>query len=618
MCGIFCAINLRERFEWAEFHRFTYLTDLIRYRGPDDSGYVALNGTGGPPMVGAPFPIFLGNRRLSVIDLSPAGHQPMTDGKGRWITYNGEIFNYLEIRKELEAAGRKFRTSTDTEVILQVYDAYGEAGFERLNGMWAFALVDCPARRVIVSRDRFSIKPLYHLRNGDLLYFASEIKQLLPLLPRRNVNVEVMSAYLWQGLLDQCQETFFQGIKRVAPKTNFVVSLESGETVERKYWDYSAAQEKDGKNTLEQFRELFTDSVKIRLRSDVKMGVLLSGGLDSSTIAVVSNDLLREPLETFSVISENPKNSEEQFIDALCQPTHIANRKLMFRESDVLDALDETLDHSGEPFGGFSIIAQFKIFQMIKQQTDLTVLLSGQGGDEVLLGYRKFFFFYAKLLARDAKFQAIALVLHSFFRGTVMRQFHLAEARRYIPFFHHPKNGDFRRIPSKLLPVWGCKDMRSRQIEDIDRYSVPALTHYEDRNSMAQSLEVRNPFLDHRLVNFGINLPTEWKIQRGWTKFILRDAFPEVPAAVRWRRDKKGFSIPEEMWLRRELREPIQRSFQNSILAQMGFIEDNAFLKYYEDFRAGRGYINPADISRTFIAEVWARKMFAGGPNILN
>jgi asparagine synthase (glutamine-hydrolysing) len=273
MCGIFCAINLRKPFEWDDFHRFTALTDLIRYRGPDDCGYVALTAQSNEPVSQQPFHVFLGNRRLSVIDLSAAGHQPMTDGKGRWITYNGEIFNYLEIRSELQAVGREFRTSTDTEVILQVYDAYGEEGFDKLNGMWAFALVDGPAHRVILSRDRFSIKPLYRLRDGDRLYFASEIKQLLPLLARPNINAGVMSVYLWQGLLDHSLETFFQGIERIAPKTNYIVSLQSGEISERQYWDYSPEQETDGQNVVEQFRELFTDSVRIRLRSDVKMGV---------------------------------------------------------------------------------------------------------------------------------------------------------------------------------------------------------------------------------------------------------------------------------------------------------------------------------------------------------
>jgi asparagine synthase (glutamine-hydrolysing) len=618
MCGIFCAINLRKPFEWGDFHRFADLTDMIRYRGPDDFGYVALTAQCDAPISQAPFHIFLGNRRLSVIDLSAAGHQPMTDGKGRWITYNGEIFNYLELRKELQAEGQEFRTSTDTEVILKVYDAYGEEGFEKLNGMWAFALVDGPAHKVIVSRDRFSIKPLYRLRNGDQFYFASEIKQLLPLLPSREVNIDVMSAYLWQGLLDHSEETFFRGIEKVAAKTNYVVSLRSGKAEGRRYWNYSTVQMEKGNNALEQFRELFVDSVKIRLRSDVKMGVLLSGGLDSSTIAVVSNDLLGTPLESFSVISENPKYSEERFIDALCQAVRIGSHKLMFREPDVMEASGETLDHNDEPFGGFSVIAQFKMFQMIKEHTDLTVLLSGQGGDEVLLGYRKFFFFYARLLAKEAKFQAISLLLHSLFQGTVMRQFQLSEGRRYIPFLQQRRNGDFRRVASNLLPVWECGNMRARQIEDIDRYSVPALTHYEDRNSMAHSLEVRNPFLDHRLVNFGINLPTEWKIRRGWMKFILREAFPEVPAAVRWRRDKMGFSIPEEIWLRTELREPIQRLFKHSMLAQMGFIEDNGFLKYYENFRSGRGYINPADIARTFIAEIWANKMFANEGHYFN
>ena len=526
MCGIFCAINLREPFQWDDFRRFTALTDLIRYRGPDDSGYVGLKNGCNQPVSGEAFKIFLGNRRLSIIDLSAAGHQPMTDGRGRWITYNGEIFNYLELRSELEAAGKQFRTNSDTEVILQIYDAYGEAGFAKLNGMWAFALADIPGRRVVLSRDRFSMKPLYQLEVGGRLFFASEIKQLLPLVSKRRVNTPVMSAYLWQGLLDHSEETFFEGIEKIPAKTNVVISLQSGESTRKKYWDYRASPNGDGGHTVECFRDLFIDSVRIRLRSDVRMGVLLSGGLDSSTIAVAANNLLQSPLESFSVISGNPKYSEEQFIDALCASTEIPNQKLMFRETNALEALRETLDHNDEPFGGFSVVAQFQVLQMIKKHTDVTVLLSGQGGDEVLLGYRKFFFFYARLVARESGLRAALLLLQSLLHGTVMRQFHLSEARRYIFFLQKRGNGDYRRVASNLLPLWECEDMRERQIEDIDRYSVPALTHYEDRNSMAHSLETRDPFLDHRLVDFAINLPTEWKIRDGWTKFILRQGFP--------------------------------------------------------------------------------------------
>lgn len=612
MCGIFCAINAKGLFPWEDFGRFSALTDLISYRGPDDCGYLALSPESLSPVSQAPFQVFLGNRRLSIIDLSSAGHMPMTDGKGRWITYNGEIFNYLELRRELQAQGREFKTSSDTEVILQLYDAYGESGFEKLNGMWAIALVDGPARRVVLSRDRFSIKPLFRLRQGDCFYFASEIKQLLPLLEERAVNPQVMSAFLWQGLLDHSAGTFFQGIERIAPRTNFIVSLDDGSTSEQTYWNYSLEEYIPEERVTEKFRELFLDSVRIRLRSDVKLGVLLSGGLDSSTIAVASGKLLGQPLESFSVISENREFSEERFVDILCRASGIANRKLVFRRPDVLADLESTLEHSDEPFGGFSVIAQYKMFEMIKRETDLTVLLSGQGGDEVLLGYKKFLFFHAKSLASHGKYgDAASILLQSFLRGTIVRQFRLREAKRYIPFLQNGGNGHFIRMESHPLPVWDCSDMRARQIEDLDRYSVPALTHYEDRNSMAHSLEVRHPFLDHRLVNFSLNLPTERKIHKGWTKYILRESFPEVAPEIRWRKDKQGFLTPEEIWLRDDLAEFIRAQFQKSTLGRMGFVDDSKFLQYYESFRAGRSTASPADIARTLIAEVWAARMFS-------
>jgi asparagine synthase (glutamine-hydrolysing) len=613
MCGIFCAINARSLFPWEDFGRFRNLTDLIRYRGPDDSGYLALNPSSPAPVSQMPFQVFLGNRRLSIIDLSSAGHMPMTDGKGRWITYNGEIFNYLELRRELQAQGREFKTSTDTEVILQLYDAYGESGFEKLNGMWAMALVDGPARRVVLSRDRFSIKPLFQVRQGDCFYFASEIKQLLPLLKERAVNREVMSAYLWQGLLDHSHGTFFKDIERIAPRTNFVVSLESGLTSEETYWNYGREENPPEKQVAEKFRELFLDSVRIRLRSDVKLGVLLSGGLDSSAVAVAAGKLLEQPMESFSVVSEHAEFSEERFIDILCRASGIANRKLVFRKTDVLADLESTLDHSDEPFSGFSVIAQYKMFEMIKQETDLTVLLSGQGGDEVLLGYKKFLFFHAKSLASRGKYwDAASVLLQSLRRGTIVRQFRLKEAKRYIPFLQNGRNGHFILMESKPVPVWEFTNMRARQIEDLDRYSVPALTHYEDRNSMAHSLEVRHPFLDHRLVNFSLNLPTERKIHNGWTKYILRESFPEVTPEIRWRKEKQGFITAEELWLREDLSGFIRAQFQKSTLGQMGFVDDVKFLEYHEAFRAGRATVSPIDISRTLIAEVWAARMFRG------
>ena len=613
MCGIFGAINTTGFFDGADFDRFVELTDLVGYRGPDDCGHVPLALKESGSQRELLFDVFFGNRRLSIIDLSSSGHQPMSDGNNLWITYNGEIFNYLELRRELEARGHTFKTGTDTEVILHVYREYGESGFDRLNGMWAFAIVDSRARKVILSRDRFSIKPLYLFKSTGNLYFASEIKQLLPLLPARELNTTTMTAYLTQGLLDHDVDTFFRGITRVPAGTNVIISLDSGVIEERKYWCFQspAATSASTKDLVEEFRALFFDSVRIRLRSDVKVGVLLSGGLDSSAVTTAVKQVCEEQLQTYSIVSEHDGCDERRFINVMCE-AGVSNRKVTFRVDDVLDCLEQVLYYSDEPFAGFSVIAQYQLFAAIKSDGDVTVLLSGQGGDETLLGYLKFFFFHLQLLLERGKYlDATSLLAQSGLHRTAVTQFRISEARRYL---RRKGRGIWQAMlrNSERVPVWQCRDIRSRQIADISSYSVPALTHYEDRNSGAHSLEVRHPFLDHRLVNFVVNLPTELKIHQGWTKYILRAALPEMPAALRWRRDKQGFLVPEQLWLKRELVQVIRQRFRASTLAALDILSDKEFLLYYDRFLAGDS-ITSSDIARVLIAEVWAEKVFHSG-----
>jgi asparagine synthase (glutamine-hydrolysing) len=609
MCGIFGAINTRDFFDRAAFEHFSMLNDLTWYRGPDDHGICALQLKHLEGDTEGRFDVFLGNRRLSILDLSSNGHQPMTDHQGRWIVYNGEIFNYLELRRELEAKGHEFTTGTDTEVILHAYSEYGEQGFNLFNGMWAFAIADVPKRRVVFSRDRFSIKPLYLLQLQGCTYFASEIKQLLPLLPTRRLNEEVMSAFLAQGLLDHSRETFFEGIVKTAPRCNVVFSLDTGALSESTYWDFDTT-ESAGSNgqPAEQFHELFLDSVNLRLRSDVKVGVLLSGGLDSSSIAVGCKQIAGDRVETYSVVSEDGACDEREFIDRLAD-TGVQNRKIPFGHGDALQDLDKVLYHSDEPVGGFSVVAQYKLLGAIKRETDSTVLLSGQGGDEVLLGYLKFFFFYLQSLYRRHNYsQALFQLAASLWERTIMHQFTLGSARRYISTLAPRYSRAFRTVHTPV-PVWECTDIASRQVLDLEKYSVPALTHYEDRNSMAHSLEVRHPFLDHRLVEFLVKLPPEWKIRNGWTKYVLRQGFPELPNEIRWRRDKQGFLTPEQYWLKDQLQHVIRSTFHNSRLSQVGILNDVEFLKYYDQFQRG-GYVPHADIARTLIAERWMRHAF--------
>ncbi len=607
MCGIFGAVRLSGTFDNADRKKFQQLTDLVRYRGPDDGGSQTWSvGTGA---VGTEkFDAFLGSRRLSIIDLSALGHMPMTNGRGRWIVYNGEIFNYLELRRSLEQEyGYRFRSGTDTEVILAVYEQYGEKGFELFNGMWAFAILDLPKRKLILSRDRFSIKPLHILHCGDQVYFASEIKQLIPLLSKRVLNTPVMMAFLSQALLDHSEETFFEGIRRVKASTWLSICLQSGKIAEQVYWKIPEPSAASTGDVMDEFRSILIDSVRLRLRSDVKVGVLLSGGLDSSAIAVLAKGFAN--LETYSVIADDPRYDERRYIE-LIAAKDIKNTKIVFKHGQILEDMHRVLHHSDEPVAGFSAFAQFRLFEAIKRNGDATVLLSGQGGDEILLGYLKFFYFHLKNLINAGQLiRAGQQLASAVLQRTITRQFTVGDARRYSPFLRRRAPKIFRTKNSNIA-IWECADLRSRQMLDIAQFSVPALTHYEDRNSAAHSLEVRHPFLDHRLVALAVNLPTELKLHHGWTKYILRKSITELPDEVRWRRDKQGFLVPEELWLRGELRRVVEGYFRRSRLSELGILDDGLFLEQYKAFCARRA-VSSSEIARVFIAEMWARQFLS-------
>jgi len=431
---------------------------------------------------------------------------------------------------------------------------------------------------------------------------------LLPLLPSLDVNPDVMCTFLAQGLLDHSSETFFGGVSQVPPKTNIVVDLARGEVRRTVYWEYANESTCGSAEAPEYFRELLIDSVRIRLRSDVRTGLLLSGGLDSSTLAVIAQPLAEHNFETFSVVSDEQRFSEGDFITELTSSAAISNRKLVLQPFHIFETLEEVIYHHDEPFCHFSVIAHYKLLQLIKEQSDVVVLLSGQGGDEILLGYLKFFIFYIRDLVRQHRYAtAVHQLLSSMLQRTCVTQLTIGEARRYLPFLNRYDDLIARRYA--FVPIGVSRPVSERQKLDIDRYSVPALAHYEDRMSMANSLELRYPYLDHRVVDFAVNLPTESKIHNGWTKYLLRQSFPELPRQIRWRRDKQGFTTPEALWLKNEFSGAISDMFRKSRLGELGILNDRRFLRYYDDFRGGRA-ISPGDICRTLIAELWARKSF--------
>lgn len=606
MCGIFSAISLDRPFYKEDLVKFQNATNIIAYRGPDAVGYRTFQVHDNLP--GDSYNVFFGHRRLSIIDTTEESNQPMEDD-GVTIIFNGEIFNYVELKDELKQLGFKFVTNSDTEVILKIYKHYGSKGFNKLNGMWAFIIYDSNKKLLIASRDRFSIKPLYWLRNGDKLYFASEIKQLKDFLIHLKFNKRTINQFLLQGLMDFSPETFFDGIERLDAKSNMIVNFVTGEISSECYWDYNIISIPENQ-IYEKFLELLFDSVKIRLRSDVELGALLSGGLDSSAISIAARTMVGENFRSFTVVSDDQKSNEEIFADIVTQSKSIKNKKLLLNSSTIKDNFENVLYHQDEPFAGFSVIAQYSILEKIKKETDITVVLSGQGGDEVLLGYLRYFFFYLRYLNQNKKyFELTKEIIASIINRTMIMQLQLSTAKRYLPNAIM-RDKDFLINSPELVKNWGHSNLIESQKNDLDKYSIPILARYEDHNSMAHSIETRLPFLDHRLVEFLLGIDIKFKVKNGWNKYILRKSFNLMPNKIRWRRDKKGFTVPEEHWLKFDFKDDIIGHFKKSKLEEAGIIRGDLFINYFQNYLSGNRRIHYSDISRIYITEKWMKKYF--------
>ncbi|MBK9591546.1 MAG: asparagine synthase (glutamine-hydrolyzing) [Crocinitomicaceae bacterium] len=606
MCGIFVVISGAKNLQPKDKILFDEVLNVLTHRGPDacDSRILKTNQEDG-------FNVYLGHRRLSIIDLDPKSNQPF-EADNYQIVFNGEVYNYLELRKELEA-DFTFKTNSDTEVILRYYQKYGTSGFGKFNGMWSLVIYDPIKNNIVVARDRFSVKPLYQIEDNGVLYFASEIKALKKLGLTLTPNTLAIERLLSQQLLDVDDQTFYNEIKIFPPMSFMELDLKSNTRTIKKYWDFTApVLEKTFGDRKEVFRELLLDSLKLRMRSDVPLGTLLSGGLDSSAITTLIHEHLNDQIQSFSVVSDEKKYSEESFVDLLVKNKNISNRKLRFVPDEALDNIKNVLDVQDEPYGSLGVVAQYLLFEKIKKETDITVLLSGQGADEVLLGYNKFYFFYLKELKQKHHYlKLMGAIGSSFAKGTVVRQFSWKHAKRYLPGSTNKGRKFFKRDLHKDK-IWSYDSMTERQILDINNYSVPHLTHYEDRNSMAHQLEVRLPFLDYRLVNYLVHLPVEDKLKSGWTKYLLRESVHELPNEIRWRKDKQGFVTPEEKWLKGAFGEYIISYFsQSSKLEDMGILDRKEFVEAVKSFRTHSKWLVYGDIFTVFITEMWLRENFA-------
>jgi asparagine synthase (glutamine-hydrolysing) len=631
------------------------MTGLIRHRGPDDEGFALFGALGDSPQVcgGLDTPadayradihyapkepvskladhsvtLALGHRRLSIVDLSPLGHQPMSYADGRyWIVYNGEVYNHIELRAELELLGHRFVSHSDTEVILAAYCEWGKECLSRFNGMFAFMIYDREQRRLFVARDRFGVKPLYYRVSEDGIAFASEIKQFT-VLPqwRAQMNGQRVYDFLNWGITDHTDETLFAGVFQLRGGQALELDLQAITEGRQRYaagkrlpvysWYRLAPRPFTGtlQEAAQQFRDKLTDAVRLRLRADVPVGSCLSGGLDSSSIVCLVNRLLREQSahelqKTFSACTDVAKFDERKWIDIVVDATGVDAHYVYPSLGGLFGEAPAITWHQDEPFGSTSIYAQWNVFRLAAEQ-QVKVMLDGQGADEQLAGYHGFFGPHLAALFRTLRWAELLK------EASAMRRLHgysYKTAAAYLANYTLPEQikNRLRRIAGRAetAPAWldidrlqcdaanpfraaGAAEARTVQglsIAQLTASNLQMLLHWEDRDSMGHSIESRVPFLDYRLVEFVLGLPDEFKLSGGMTKRVLREGMSGIlPDAIRDRTDKLGFVTPEETWLRESAPDLFREKVNAAVEASGGILRKAEVNKMLEDMIGGR------------------------------
>lgn len=569
MCGIagIVSVNPNE----VSQQRLKVMTDSIVHRGPDGEGqWVSDEGTVG-----------LGHRRLSIIDLSEQAAQPMHFQDRYTLVFNGEIYNYVELRETLKKQGYLFRTSSDTEVLMALYDREQENCLQLLDGMFAFALYDKQERALFCARDRFGEKPFhYHYVPGKSFVFGSEMKELWAAGVAKATNNKMLYNYLRYGFVQNPTngaETFFENIFRLEQAHYILLDTKKLSFKKVKYWDLDLS--KSSGLSLEDasltFRELFLTSIKRRLRSDVPVGSSLSGGLDSSAV-VCAIDYLngdkRIHQKTFSAQFPGYEKDESYFQKLVNNQTQ-SDAFYTHPDGDLmLSELDKVFWHQEEPFSSASIMAQFEVFKLARKN-NVTVLLDGQGADEVLAGYHPYFMYYFLELEKNTTVFKHQLNTYAQLHSTnningVYKRDLKYQLRKKLPLAFDT----MRKVKKVLTETKGSfsnefyqENKRESFLHPSKYYSLNEalyssllggslqdLLRYADRNSMAHSLEVRLPFLSHELVEFVFSLPATYKIHEGWTKYIMRNSLKDIlPKEITWRVDKIGYEPPQKKWMER-------------------------------------------------------------------
>jgi asparagine synthase (glutamine-hydrolysing) len=628
------------------------MTNTLDHRGPDDFGYVFA----GPSIQkswqeNTPDTVDLngvamGHRRLSILDLSPAGRQPFVSNDRRYyMVYNGEIFNYVELRNELKSLGYNFRTNTDTEVVLNAYIHWGEKSLNLFNGMWALIIWDNVKQTLFISRDRFGIKPLYYYQNNDIWIFASEIKAILQYSSvTSSPNKKAIFHFLLSEQPPYDGETYFNGINSFNASAYAIIS--GNEMTQNKYWNLNVNKPADNfgiREISDNFLKIFHDAVKIRLRSDVKVGTMLSGGLDSTSIAKTINDLIRANSDdvlsvgsvqtTFSACFPNTILDETDRINELADQLNLDNIKIFPMREDVLEIFQKVVHSMEAPFTKSTPIVQFLLMHLAKKQ-GVKVVLNGHGADEMLAGYSER---YCPILVAD--YLLHVYLIKCFKEAVAMRKMHKINFIEIIyslltiiaPKLAHLLKENLRFQSKKLFsknwfinyPLFP-QYVRDRKMEGksaLDRRLkqefffelLPVWLNMEDKISMSASVESRLPFMDYRLVEFVFNLSNQFKIKNGVTKFILRDAMKNhLPSKIINEKKKYTFSGPEIYWLRNPFRSQIEMMFLDGEPLVSEFVKLkqirnllSIFLKYNKGSDWERRLV-----WRIFNVEMWLKTFF--------
>lgn len=551
MCGISGIIN--KNFVEVDHDEIKKINDLIAHRGPDAEGFYHHSN------------FAFGHRRLSILDLSDLGAQPMTWKSQYTITYNGEVYNYIELRAQLISLGYTFESNSDTEVILAAYDYWGRECVQYFNGMWSFAIFDKKNNIIFCSRDRFGIKPFYFLNDKNKFVFGSEIKQILPFLDKIILEKQIALDYLLSGIEEYNENTFFQGIKKLKGGNNLIYDLKQNTFKIENFYSIHIDEKLfhlDFDKSLEVFKSEFERSIKLRLRSDVKVGTCLSGGLDSSSVSALASELYSNDNEKFIAIhakSSETNTDESYYAKKVSENSGLDLNIIEPTVEDFKLHISKIIESQEEPFGSPSIFMQFFVF---KKARDLNciVMLDGQGGDETLLGYERYYPALVKSLkgvkkmkallesSKNSKLSLLQTIKYQYYFSNL--KLRLKIVKRRSSFY---KKEVLDRYTSDILDKLSSTYSSISDLQEMELTStqLPHLLRYEDKNSMFHSIESRLPFLDYKLVETSLSLNYNFKIKDGWTKYILRKAIDAIlPNEIVWRKNKLGFNAPENSWIK--------------------------------------------------------------------